>query len=291
MLRKAPALIAPLLALAGTLTPLAPAAAAERTHRETLRDRYELPAAAGRRFLLIDNVEGSVEVRAVADAGDRVEVVIEQSFRAASEADLAEARRETRLTVEREPGRLALVQDGPFRCDRADNRHLCRATREDRDWEATFDWVVTVPATLDLEVRTVNGGRLAIAGVTGRIEAANVNGGIELEEVAGEVAAASVNGGIAASFARLPSGDLSFATVNGEIDLAFPAGFGAELSTQTLNGEVWTDFEFETSAPRRVAERRGGRHRLDGAAIRIGGGGPALSCKTVNGDILIRAKG
>jgi len=126
--------------------------------------------------------------------------------------------------------------------------------------------------------------------VTGRIEAANVNGAIELEEIAGEVSAASVNGGIEATFARLPAGDLSFATVNGEIDLAFPAGFGAELSTQTLNGEVWTDFEFEAGAPRRVAERHG-RRRLDGASIRIGGGGPALSCKTVNGDILIRAKG
>lgn len=290
MPRKAPALIAPLLAFAGALAPLAPAAAAERTHRETLRERYELPAAEGRRFLLIDNVQGSVEVRAVASAGDRVEVVIEQSFRAESEADLAEARRETKLTVEREPGRLALVQDGPFRCDRAANRHLCQAAREDRDWEATFDWVVTVPATLDLEVHTVNGGRLAIAGVTGRIEAANVNGAIELEEVAGEVSAASVNGGIEATFARLPAGDLAFATVNGEIDLAFPAGFGAELSTQTLNGEVWTDFEFAAGAPRRVAERDG-RRRLDGASIRIGGGGPALSCKTVNGDILIRAKG
>jgi hypothetical protein len=274
----------------------APAHAATAT--ATLRESYELAPTGGRRYLLVDNVTGSVVVRA-ADT-ERIELELRQTFRAKSAEALERARRETRLTVEREPGRLALVQDGPFRCDRPESnggrRHLCRAFEEELDWEAVYDWVLTVPRTLDLEVKNVNAGRIEITGVHGRIEVANVNDAVALTDVAGTVDAATVNGPLTVSFARLPEGDLAFTSVNGEVDLAFPRGFGAELRARTLNGEVLTDFDYETLAPRPVATRdeqqeHGPRQRFEGGAIRIGRGGPRLDCQTVNGDILIRARG
>lgn len=282
--------IATLLTAAAVALSLSPApAAASAKATETVRKSFELRPAAGRRYLLVDNVSGSVTVRAGA-AGDRVELELVERFEADSAAALARARSEAKLTVEEEPGRLALIQDGPFRCDRAEHRYLCRESREHRDWEVAFDWTLTVPADLDLEVRTVNDGKVSITGVAGRIEAANVNGAIELAEVAGTVRASTVNGRLSASFRRQPTGDLSFQSVNGEVDLAFPSGFGAELSAQTMNGEVWTDFPFETLAARRVETRHGGRHKLEGSAIRIGAGGPKLECQTINGDILIRER-
>ncbi len=249
---------------------LTPAHAGGRTKAtETVRKSFELRPSGGRRYLLVDNVMGSVTVRAGA-AGDRVELELVERFAADSAAALTRARSETKLTVEAEPGKLALIQDGPFRCDRAEHRFLCRESREDRDWEVAFDWVLTVPSDLDLEVRTVNDGKVFITGVSGRIEAANVNGAIELAEVAGTVRASTVNGPLSASFREQPTGDLSFQSVNGEVDLAFPPGFGAELSAQTMNGEVWSDFPFETLAARRIETRHGGRHKLEGSAIRIG---------------------
>ncbi|MCB9378447.1 MAG: hypothetical protein H6511_06760 [Holophagales bacterium] len=277
-------------AMALALAPAAAGAKSKATASASERQSYELRPVDGRRFLLIDNVQGSVTVRAGA-AGDRVELELTKRFRADSDAELERAKRETKLTVEAEPGRLALIQDGPFRCDRAEHRYLCRESREDLRWEAIFDWVVTVPADLDLEVRTVNEGKVAIDGVTGRIEAANVNGGIELREVAGQVSAMTVNGGVSATFRALPTGDLSFQSVNGELDLAFPSGFGALLSAQTLNGEVWTDFDFQTVAARREPTGSGRRQKLSGSSLRLGAGGPKLDCQTVNGDILIREKG
>jgi len=278
--------------LAGALAlALAPAAADAKVNAtEKERQSFELRPVDGRRYLLIDNVQGSITVRAGA-AGDRVELELTKRFRADSAAALERAQRETKLTVEAEPGRLALVQDGPFRCDRSEHRHLCRESREDLEWEALFDWVLTVPADLDLDVRTVNEGKVSVTGVSGRIEAANVNGGIELTDVAGSVSAATVNGGVSASFREQPTGDLSFQSVNGELDLAFPSGFGAVLSAQTLNGEVWTDFDFQTVAAQREASARGRRQKLSGASLRLGAGGPRLDCQTVNGDILIREKG
>lgn len=250
---------------------------------------FELAAIDGKRFLLVDNVNGSIAVRA---GGERVELELEKVYRANSAEALERARRESRLTVEEEPGRLALVQDGEFRCDRAARRRLCAEDAEERGYEVEFDWTLTVPADLDLEVRTVNGGSVEVAGVRGRVEAANVNGAVKLTGLRGATRAATVNGDVLASFDAVPPGELSFASVNGELNLSFPASFGAELSAHTLNGEVLTDFPFRTLTPPPATARDGqGRYRLSGGGVRLGAGGPRLECETVNGDILIRARG
>lgn len=257
--------------------------------RDSERRSFELAAIDGRRFLLVDNVNGSISVRA---GGERVELELEKVYRAPSAEALERARRESRLTVEQEPGRLALVQDGAFRCDRSARRRLCEEDAEARGYEVEFDWTLTVPADLDLEVRTVNGGSVEVAGVRGRVEAANVNGAVRLTGLRGATRAATVNGDVEASFDAVPPGELSFTSVNGELDLAFPAGFGAELSAHTLNGEVLTDFPFQALASPPAAARDGrGRYRLSGGGVRLGAGGPRLECETVNGDILIRARG
>lgn len=272
------------LALLALAAPLAGVETSETEHRA-----FDLPAVAGHRFLLVDNVTGSVVVRA--GSGDRIELELRKSYRSDGAAGLERARRETKLTVEQEPGRLALVQDGEFRCDRAAHRFLCREEAEGLGYEVGFDWVLTVPRDLDLEVRNVNDGPVEIAGVTGRVEASNVNGQVTLSELGGATRASTVNGDLRASFAAIPTGDLRFASVNGELELTFPAGFGAELSAHTLNGEVLTDFPFQTLAPAPAATRGArGRHGLSASSTRIGGGGPRLECETVNGDILIRAR-
>lgn len=265
------------------------ASAATHAATETERRSFELVAAAGRPQLLVDNVNGSIVVEA--GGAGRVEVEIVKTFEAKSAEALDRIRREAKLTVEQEPGRLALVQDGPFRCDRAENRRRCEQEADRRDDEVTFDWKLTVPRELDLDVRDVNGERIEVHGVAGRVEVEHVNGAVTLTGLEGPTRATTVNGDVAASFAASPAGDLRFTTVNGELDLAFPADFGAELSAHTLNGEVLTDFPFETLAPQPEARRDGGGHyRLEGSTTRIGRGGARLECDTVNGDILIRVR-
>src|SRR5690606_36608102 len=128
-------------------------------------------------------------------------------------------------------------------------RRLCEKEAGERGYEVEFDWTLTVPADVDLEVRTVNGGRVEVAGVHGRVEAANVNVAVKLAGLRGATRAETVNGDVEASFDAVPPGDLSLATVNGELDLAFPPGFGAELKAHSLNGEVLTDFPFQALTP------------------------------------------
>jgi len=277
-------------AFAATLA-TAPAAAFEKSD---VLERELVFAGAGSREVVIDNVFGAVRVRA--GAADRVTVEIRRIAEARHADDLERAFTEVTLEVVEEPGRIELVQDGPFRCDEHGwNRrsHRRRGCDWDPDYELSWEWTVVVPADVDLDVSSVNGGAVEVDGVGGRIEAGNVNGGIRLAGLAGEVEASTVNGPIRAEFARAPGSPASFRTINGEIEIGLPAGSGAELAFETMNGEIYTDFAV-TAVPQRataVAHGGGRRYRLDrDAVVRLGAGGPRIDCQTLNGDIVVRER-
>jgi hypothetical protein len=267
---------------------------------ETVTRSFTLAAVSGQRTLVVDNVSGSIDIEA--GSGDSVELTLKQTFIARNAAEMARAREEVVLEVTENPGRLELVQGGPWRCKghARDSHHGrrnsgCCCDHDDRDYEVRFDWTLKVPKHLDLDVDNVNEGAIRITGTVGHLEVGHVNDDVTLVRVAGEVDARTVNGELKVDFSALPAGDCRFGTVNGDIDLAFPKGLGAELSFATLNGEVFTDFPFELGKLPATSERSksGGRnhHGLGGktAAI-IGGGGIDLACETVNGDITIRER-
>jgi hypothetical protein len=276
---------------------------------ETVTRQFALADATGPREVVIDNVMGSVDVRV--GGADRVEISVKQLFSAADAEEMARARREVRLEVLEKPGRLELLQGGPWRCENKRHRDggdgndwesgncCCGSGWDDRDWEVRFDWTVTVPKNVDLTVKSVNDGTIRVDGVAGRLRVRHVNDDVTIANVAGRVDARTVNGELKVDFVRLPDGDSSFATVNGDIDLGFPRGLGAELTFATLNGEVYTDFPFtlaKNPPPPPASERdqpKKGRHRHElgrRTAATLGQGGVAIDCDTVNGDITIRER-
>ena len=273
-----------------------PAAAVGKS--DDLTRSYELAGGAGT-SVLVDNVFGSVEVRA-GETG-KVTVAIHRTVTAHNEAEVEAGMREVTFEfLQPRPGRLELGQDGPFRCrgwqeERNRGRGSC-VDWHDPDYEVSWNWTVTVPAGVDLEVRNVNGGDVAVTGVTGGVEAKNVNGSVRLEGVGGAIDAATVNGKLTAALATAPSADSSFRTVNGGIDLTLPESAGAEVGFKTLNGDLYTDFEVsalpQQLEPTSAAAEHGHHHyRVERAsAVRIGSGGPRLDCQTVNGDIVVHAR-
>jgi hypothetical protein len=269
---------------------LMPAAAAALEKSDVLKREFSL-AAGVTREVVIDNVMGSIQVRA--GTGDRVTIEIERFAEARRQSDLDEAFTEVTLEVIEENDRLELIQDGPFRCgDDRRGRHGRWGCRWDPDYEIEWRWTVTVPADVDLEATTVNGDRVAVDGVRGRVEAGNVNGDLRLSGLVGEVEASTVNGPIHAEYAARPSEAGSFQTVNGEIEIRLPSGSGAEIGFETMNGEIYTDFEV-SAVPQRSANKRAGRgrgrYRLDrDTVVRLGAGGPRFDCHTLNGDIVVR---
>jgi hypothetical protein len=85
--------------------------------------------------------------------------------------------------------------------------------------------------------------------------------------------------------------------VNGRVEIELPRDAQAEISVDTLHGDLYSDFDVETVPVEAVAERDAGngrryRYRSD-TVVRIGGSGAQrvrLECKTVNGDVVVRAR-
>jgi hypothetical protein len=166
-------------------------------------------------------------------------------------------------------------------------------------WSGGDHITVTVPNNATLDLKSVNGGKIEVSGVSGQIEVENVNGSIVLNNVSGNVVASSQNGHIIASLDRVSSGKpMSFTTMNGKVDVTLPADTKARLRLKTDNGSVYSDFDVkmepDNSKPTIEDSRsRDGRYRIhmDHSVYgTINGGGPEFRFETMNGSILIHKK-
>lgn len=252
--------------------------------QETIQKSFTLPAGS-RKSLDIDNIFGSIEV--VGGSSNQVELVVAKTIRADSDSAVERARKEVTLDITQEQGALKLYVNGPFRCHCDD----CRGSHESKGYSVKMDFKVQVPAEIDLEIRTVNDGRVRISNVTGDFVVRNVNGGIEMESVAGSGSARTVNGPVTVSFRRNPSGRSEFHTINGNVELRFAPGLAADFRFKNFNGGIYTDFPVTALPMRGVSEEHhGGKLILRAdryAGARVGSGGPEIEVENLNGEIRI----
>jgi hypothetical protein len=160
------------------------------------------------------------------------------------------------------------------------------------------DVTVQVPMQTSLRLKTVNGGKITVEGVSGDVEADNTNGSVIITDVSGSVVANSTNGKILVTLSKVtPNKNMSFSTLNGTVDLTLPADTKANLRMRTDNGDIWTDFDVKVDGahPPQVDDQRknGGKYRvrLDKTIYgSINGGGPDIQLVTFNGSIYLRKK-
>ena len=159
--------------------------------------------------------------------------------------------------------------------------------------------VIQVPTNISLELRSVNGGKIDVTGVTGDLTVENINGSIDMKDISGSVIASSQNGHVTASIDKVnPGKPMSFTSLNGKIDVTLPADTKARLRLKTDNGSVYSDFDvkMEPDTTRPVVEdarNQGGKYRIrmDRSVYgSINGGGPEYRFETLNGNILIHKK-
>jgi len=157
---------------------------------------------------------------------------------------------------------------------------------------------ITVPAQINLKLKTVNGGKLTVDGVSGDIDAENTNGPVTITNCSGSVLANSLNGKVLVTLNQItPGKEMSFSSMNGAVDVTLPADTKANLKMRTDNGEIWSDFDVKLTGgtPPTVEDNRknGGRYRVkvDKSVIgSINGGGPEMRFQTFNGSVYIRKK-
>lgn len=221
--------------------------------------------------VVVENRNGSIEVRAW--DGDSVHVLAEIEVKAGSLREAKRAIKDTGIDVESQEGDILISADYP---EQSDGWHFW-------DWvfgrnvQVNVRFILDVPKTASLEVKTVN-GKVLVDGLQGPIDAHTTNGRIDIRNVGGEINAVTVNGSISARLIKLDMDrSVSLRTTNGSVRIGLPVDVHAEVRASTVNGSVSTDYPME------VQGQFTGK-RIEGE---INGGGGLIVLKAVNGSIYI----
>lgn len=163
----------------------------------------------------------------------------------------------------------------------------CRRCRVDYQFE------VHVPPNTRVFASTVNDGRVEVSDIRGPINADNVNGPVTILNASACGSVESINGKVRLSFRVPPGSDCAIDTINGDIHLQVPDNSGLDIALDLGNGRMTSELPVDPVAiPARVEHREtGGGHqyRIEQAAgIRLAGGGPVFSVKSMNGDFRIQ---
>ncbi len=256
--------------------------AAERIEQNrTWSETY--PVTASHPLLEIENIWGDVRVRP-GKPGEIV-VTIEERRSAPDQARFDRSFETLNLATDAGEDGVAFYVGNRDRNWHGRNR--CRECRV----EYRFD--VVAPVDTQLDVSTVNDGRIDVAGIAGRVSAANVNGPIVVAGMHSCDELNSVNGEVSLGFDTSPGEDCHIETINGDITLELPDGSGFDLTMDLFNGRMLTQLPVDGLALPATVEHfeSGGRHQYrieQQAGVRFGAGGPKFTISSMNGDIRIQ---
>jgi len=227
---------------------------------EEFHQTYTL-AATGR--VELENINGPVHI----SAWDRNEVKVDAVKRAWSKDRLQEAK----IEADSSPDSLSIRTEYPGHDHTFWNDHH-------HDQPASVEYTLTVPrnARLD-EIKLVN-GNLDVEGVNGEVRVSCVNGRLTARKLGGRAELSTVNGKLEANMDRLQS-SLDVSSVNAAVLVTLPSDSKADLEATTVSGSISNDFGIPVSNHHFVG------HDLHGE---LGGGGPEVRVRNVNGRIEIR---
>jgi DUF4097 and DUF4098 domain-containing protein YvlB len=145
------------------------------------------------------------------------------------------------------------------------------ATREN---DVAVDFVVSVPAGVDFNGRTI-AGDVSARDLQSDVFGSTINGDVDITTT--ELAEGSaVSGSVTARFGRTGwDGELAFSALSGNVTVSVPTNANAEVWATAVNGTVNSDFSLQ---------------RLADGSLRgsIGAGGGLLRLSTVTGNVRLR---
>jgi len=155
---------------------------------------------------------------------------------------------------------------------------------------------IQVPKTFNLKLQDINDGDIYVENIDGNMDVNHVNGGISLINISGSAVVNTTNGDIKASFVKVAENTpMAFSTFNGDIDVTLPADTKASLKLKSDQGDIYTDFDMKINKtpPKVENKQESGEYKISMEAWvngTINGGGPLMSFKNFNGDIMIRKR-
>lgn len=296
-------IILPLFGILFTVTLMA------QTHTEKISKEFTLEKKSPANALIVANINGDVKVSSY--EGDKIIVEVTKTIRAKTDARLEKGKTEIQLGVIDRVDTLVLFVEGPcISFGRANNKnrnnHWSRNGHYNYDWndcnnnrscreeyDYTMDFVIKVPASLNIAVSTVNDGDLVVENVKGAVVANNINGSITLTNLVREADASTINGNLDVTYTKNPDKDCRFYSLNGDINALFQKGLAANLSFDSFNGDFYTDIQPLEALPVKVEETKHGdgiKYKVNGNRYKIRTGGALLDFETFNGDVFLKEK-
>ncbi|HEU5289741.1 MAG TPA: hypothetical protein VFU05_03800 [Cyclobacteriaceae bacterium] len=296
-------IVMPLLGilLTGTLT--------AQDHTEKISKEFTLEKKSPANALIVANINGDVKVTSY--EGDKIMVEVTKTIRAKTDARLEKGKSEIQLGVIDRVDTLVLFVEGPcISFGRANRKNRgdrwsrtghysydwndCNNNRSCREeYDYTMDFVVKVPASLNVAVSTVNDGDILVENVKGAVIANNINGNIKLTNLVREADASTINGDLDVTYTKNPDKDCRFYSLNGDINALFQKGLAANLSFESFNGEFYTDIQPIEGLPVKVEQTKEGdgiKYKVNGNRYKIRTGGALLDFETFNGDVFLKEK-
>ncbi len=280
---------------------------AAQMHTEKISREFTFEKKSPDNALVIANINGDVKV--VSYEGDKILVEVTMTIKAKTEARLEKGKKEIQLGIIDRADTIILYVDGTcslfsrnHRKSKGDDRWNRNYTynrsnynndncREEFDY--TLDFVVKVPAFVNISVSTVNDGDVVVENMKGSVAANNINGSIRLTNLVREADASTINGDVDIVYAKNPKMNCRFYSLNGDINALFQKGLAANLSFESFNGDFYTDIESLESLPLKVEktnEGNGVKYKVNGNRYKIRTGGILLDFETFNGDVYLKEK-
>jgi hypothetical protein len=164
------------------------------------------------------------------------------------------------------------------------------------NWNKSVFLDIQVPKNFNLKLRDINDGNITVENVSGNMDISHVNGGISLIDISGTAVVNTTNGDVKVSFVKVtPDTPMAFSSFNGNVDVTFPSDTKATVKMKSDHGEIYTDFDMNLSKtpPKVENKQESGEYKIsmeEWVNGTINSGGPLISFKTFNGDILVRKR-
>lgn len=275
--------------------------AQDREATDKFNKEFALTGDVNRATLALYNINGSVTVQGY--SGKSVVVEVTRHLKAPSAELLERGKKEAQPGFEQRGDSVLVYVAGPQdsrpqrRQNNGYNGRFSDNWTNDRErpgYSYEFDFVVKVPASMEVRASTVNGGELKVQDVTGPLQARNVNGSVSITNAKDLLVAHTVNGKVNVSYAAAPTRPATYHTINGDITVSYPPNVSGDLYFKSMHGEMFTDFPKADVLPARVTtnqqrEGQGTRYKLSKeTAVRLGKGGMDFRFETINGNVTIK---
>jgi DUF4097 and DUF4098 domain-containing protein YvlB len=189
---------------------------------------------------------------------------------------------------------LKRISGGTMDLEVSENANYVKV--ESGSWNNKLNLVIEVPIGFDVKVSSYNDGDILISNIEGEVEITTYNGEIAAENISGSVIATTYNGEIKVTFDKVKEGvPMSYSTYNGDIDITFPASLKATFKMKTEQGEILSGFDMKMieSGPVQKKDTKSGTYKVvidEWVKGEVNGGGPEISMRNYNGDVIIRKK-